>query len=1072
MATLLKGEILVFEIISVISLLIILCTCSMEPVIASTTVDNLTCEYLQNPLGIDVPQPRLSWMLCSDKHSETQTACQILVASSEEALAADKGDLWDSSKVVSDQSIHVPYAGKKITSGARCWWKVRVWNSDGKPSPWSEPALWTMGLLSSNDWKSRWIASESELPRAETVAGARWIWYPEGEPLTEAPKGNRYFRKTLEFANTPKSARLIITADNTCEIFLNGHAVGVTRRWYISPEFDVTQFMTSGKNTFAIRTTNNGGPAGLIARIIVEPQSGETVTVITDASWKSLDSEASGWSNVDFDDSAWPFVLDLGPSDISPWRTPDSPVTQIAPSPLFRKTFQLDKPIKKAYAHVCGLGFFELYMNGKKVGDEVLQPGFTRYDKRALYVTNDVADLLKPGQNALGVMLGNGWFNSQPADAWDFDKAPWRKTPRLLFQMTIECTDGTLDTIVSDGTWKTATGPTVFDSIRNGETYDARMEKLGWDTADYSDTDWKPVVLVDGPTDKLIAQKTPPVRVTKIIDPIKITEPKPGIFVFDFGQNMSGWGRLRVSGPAGTTVTIKYDERLAEDGLLNQSNAHLVRSGSFQTDTYILKGNGIEVWEPRFVYAGFQYAQVEGFPGKPTRESLQACVVHTDFERSGSFECSNDLLNRIQAAAEWAYLSNFVGYPTDCPHREKNGWTGDAQLASEMGLYNFRSAASYSKWMDDFDDALAENGDLPGIVPTSGWGYGVGPAWDSAYILIPWYMYLYCGDKRILSSHYDGFKRYVDYLTGRAEGHIITYGLGDWCPPEGEAGDFKSPAELTSTAYYYIDSLLVSKIARMLGNDEDARKYSELAAAIRTAFNVKFYDGTRGIYANGCQTSQSTALYQGLASPEEEAKIMAVLLDEIDRNKGHLDCGILGTKYIMHVLTDAGRADVAYNLANQRTFPSWGHWIEQGATTLWENWQGTASRNHIMFGDISAWFYQAIAGINPDPEKPGFKHIIIRPRPVGDLKYARAKHVSMYGRISSSWSKEDDEFTMDVEIPANTTATVYIPDADSKKVTESGRPIKNVDGIKLLESKDGCTVVAVGSGSYKFVVTR
>ena len=892
---------------------------NIESAAANLSINNLTCEYLKNPLGIDVLEPRLSWMLYSEKRGEVQTAYQILVASSEENIAADKGDLWDSGNVESDQSVHVLYAGSKLASGLRCWWKVRVWDRDGKSTAWSEPAFWTMGLLSPSDWKGKWIASD-----VETL------------PIQE-----------------------------------------------------------------------RGAP------VILRDQS-----------------------------------------------------------MLFRKAFQASKPVKSAFTYTCGLGFFELYMNGKKVGNEVLQPGFIKYDKRALYITNDVTDLLKSGENAVGVMLGNGWYNSQPKDAWDFDKAPWRKTPRLLFQIVVEYTDGTSDTIVSDGTWKTSAGPIVFDSIRNGEIYDARMEKLGWDTAEYSDTDWKPVLMVDGPTNNLIAQKTAPVRVKKVLDPVSISEPKPGVFVFDFGQNLAGWGRLKVSGPAGTKVTIKYDERLSEDGLLNQSNAHLVRSGCFQTDTYIAKGEGVETWEPRFVYAGFQYAQVEGLPSMPTQESLRACVVHTDFENSGNFECSNSLLNRIQHCARWAYVGNFLGYPTDCPHREKNGWTGDAHLAAEMGFYNFNPAASYTKWMDDFADAHNAEGDLPGIVPTSGWGYGIGPAWDSAYILISWYTYLYCGDKRILSSHYSGFKRYVDFLTNRAEGHIVNYGLGDWCPPVGTAEAAKSPISLTSTGYYYIDTLIVSKVARLLGNDEDARKYSELAEAIRTAFNDKFYDKARGYYTGDCQTSQCTALYQGLAMQEEDSKIFEALLKEIDQSGGNLDCGILGTKYILHVLTNRGKADVAYNIATKRTFPSWGHWIDQGATTLWENWEGSASRNHIMFGDVSAWFYEAIAGISPDPDNTGFKHIIIKPNLVGDLKWAKADHISMYGRIGSSWTREGDGFTLEVDIPANTTATIYIPSVFLKEITEGGQPITKAVGVKLLESKDGCTVVAVGSGSYKFTVVR
>ena len=1053
-----------------ICFLIIIYMGSIKMATADTAINNLTCEYLQNPLGIDVPQPRLSWMLRSDKRGESQSAYQIIVASSAKILAAGKGDLWDSGKIASAQSIHVAYAGKELASEMRCHWKVRVWDHEGKPLPWSKPAFWTMGLLSPKDWKGQWIAAEAELPRSETVTDAQWIWYPEGAPRIEAPVAKRYFRKTIELAQPPKSARLAVTADDSSEVFLNGHSVGNTKTWTVTQDFDVTQYMTSGTNVLAIAAINDGGAAGLIARLVIEPQSGEPVTVTTDGSWKSSTSEVPNWTDAGFDDSAWPTALVLGPADSQPWGKP-YPLTKEAPSPLLRKTFKITKTVKKAYAYTCGLGFYELHLNGKKVGDEVLQPGFTSYDKRALYVTKDVTGLLKSGGNVVGVILGNGWFNVQAHDIWNFERAPWRNTPRLLLQLNIEYSDGTSEIIVSDGSWKTAAGPIVFDGIRNGENYDARLEKPGWDTADYSDTGWKAVELVNAPAGKLMSQKTAPVRVTKIVNPVNITEPKPGVFVFDFGQNLAGRGRLRVSGPAGTTITIKYDERLLEDGTLDQRNRGFV-AGQFQTDTYILKGKGVEVWEPCFAYEGFQYAQVEGFPGKPTLKSLVACVVHTDFESGGTFECSNDLLNHIQRNALWSYLSNFAGgYPTDCPHREKNGWTGDAHLASEMGFYNFNPAASYTKWIDDFDDAQDNEGGFPGIVPTGGWGYGIGPAWDSAYILIPWYTYLYCGDKHILSAHYDGFKRYVDFLTGKAKGHIVSYGLGDWCPPERGANEPKSPAALTSTGYYYIDTLIVSKIARLLGKDEDAKKYSELAEVIRKAFNEKFYDAASGLYTGNCQTSQATALYQGLAQPEEDGKILATLLTEIDNHNGHLDCGILGTKYLLHVLTDRGRVDVAYKIATQRTFPSWGHWIEQGATTLWEDWHGGASLNHIMFGDISAWFYEALAGINPDPDNPGFKHIIIRPRPVDDLKWARAEHVSMYGRIRSAWTKQNGKFTLEIEIPANTTATVYIPYADAGKITENGKPVSHADGVKLIGSEDGCTVLSVGAGTYKFTAT-
>jgi alpha-L-rhamnosidase len=870
-------------------------------------VKELRCEYFANPLGIDVVKPRLSWVLQSNERDQVQSAYQILVASSEEKLKKDKGDLWDTGKVKSDQSIHVVYGGKPLKSRMRCYWKVRVWDKDRKVSDYSQPSWWEMGLLEKNDWQGRWVS-----------------------------------------APPPKDAEI-----------------------------------------------------------------------------------------------------------------------KVEPSPFFRKVFMVTKPIRKVQAYICGLGYYELYLNGKKVGDHVLDPAFTRYDRRVLYVTYDVTDQLVQGENAVGVVVGNGWYNMHTRAVWDFDKAPWRDRPVMLCQLEIEFADGSSKSIVSDSTWKVSTGPIVFESIRNGERYDARLEKPGWNTAGYDDSGWAMAQVVRGPKGKLSAQMLPAIKVMETKTAVKVTEPKPGCFVFDMGQNMAGWAQLRVSGPGGTKVVMKYAERLNDDGTVDQKgiNPH-VKEGAFQTDTYILKGDGVEVWEPRFTYHGFQYVQVTGFPGKPTLDNLRGRVVHTSFERAGHFECSNELFNKIQHNTLWSYISNFHGYPTDCPHREKNGWTGDAHLAAEQGLYNFAPAAAYTKWMSDFKDEQRESGELPGIVPTSGWGYhwGNGPAWDSAYVLIPWYLYQYCGDVRILAEHYDRLKRYVDYLTSKSSNHIVSIGLGDWAPAK-----TKTPENVTSTGYYYCDAVIVSKIAQLLGKDEEARKYANLARSIKDAFNREFFKPQTGQYDGRTQTALSCALYQGLVEPENCQRVLNNLVANIERHGGHIDTGILGAKYLLNALTENGRADVAYRVASGTTFPSWGHWIKQGATTLWEQWNGTASRNHIMFGDIGAWFYKALAGINPDPQGVGFKRIIIRPRVVGELRWVRAEHKSMYGLIESCWRKENNKFTLEVTIPVNTTATVFVPARDADSVLESGQPVSEVKTVRFLRMKDGNAVFSVGSGRYKFV---
>jgi alpha-L-rhamnosidase len=674
---------------------------------------------------------------------------------------------------------------------------------------------------------------------------------------------------------------------------------------------------------------------------------------------------------------------------------------------------------------------------------------------------------LNKGWNALGVILGNGWYNMHTRAVWNFDQAPWRDRPVLRCQLDVTFADGSQRTIATDNTWRVATGPIVFDSIRNGEVYDARLEKEGWDTGEYRDADW-PLARIDpGPKGVLKAQMMPPIKVTRTIEPVKLTEPKDGVYVFDMGQNFAGRVRLKVSGAAGTKVVLKYGERLNDDGTVDQREiGQHVKSGLPQTDTYILKGKGTEVWEPRFVYHGFQYVEVTGLPDKPRLDTLEGRVVHTAFDRAGMFECSNELFNQIQKNTLWSYVSNFHGYPTDCPHREKNGWTGDAHLAAETGLYNFDAASAYTKWMNDLRDEQRDSGELPGIVPTSGWGYhwGNGPAWDSAYVLIPWYLYEYCGDTRILAEHYDRLKRYVDYLTSKADNHIVSIGLGDWAPAKS-----KTPEKVTSTGYYYRDALIVSQIARLLGKTEDARKYGELTLKIRDAFNKAFYNAETGLYDGGTQTAMSCALYHGLVPPPEQARVVRNLVDIIEKNDGHLDAGILGTKYLIDALTAYDRADVVYEMATQTTYPSWGRWLKEGATTLWEQWDGNASRNHIMFGHISAWFYETLAGIRIDPEAVGFKRIIIKPQLLGDVTWVKAEHESMYGTIRSAWEVRDDEFSLEVTIPVNTTATVYVPSDTHTFITEGPDYIHSGDHVRFLRLDDSYYVVfAVESGTYKF----
>lgn len=734
------------------------------------------------------------------------------------------------------------------------------------------------------------------------------------------------------------------------------------------------------------------------------------------------------------------------------------------PAPQFRKSFSFSKDIVQARLYISGIGYNIPYLNGKKVGDHILDAAFTRYDKTVLYTTFDVTNALKPGENVLGVVLGNGWYNLSTKAVWGFDHAPWRDNPTLKAQLEIVFKDGSHQTIVSDKSWKVAPGPIVFNSIRQGEFYDARKETSGWNNSHFNDEKWAQSVEVKGPAGKLKAQMIQPIKIIETITPKKITEPKPGVYVLDLGRNIAGFAQIKIKAPAGTEIMIKYGELLYEDGTIDQRDiAQHVAGGMVQTDKYTCKGEGIEIWHPAFVYHGFQYIEVSGLPQKPLPETITGMLVHSAFESAGSFQCSNELFNKIQQAALNSFSNNFTGYPTDCPQREKNGWTADAHLAAELGLYNFKAQNGYEKWLGDIADEQQPSGELAAIVPSSGWGYfwGNGPAWDNAMVLIPWYLYQYNGDQSILAQMYPNIKRYVDYLGTRANNHIVSFGLGDWVPAK-----TSTPAEITSTAYYYIDAVLLSKMAGIFGHQADQKKYADLAIEIKTAFNKKYYKGN-GIYDEGSQTSLSCALYQGMTDDHSNDTFKA-LVSAVQKNGNKLDCGILGTKYLLHALSDNGRPDVAYEIVNQRTFPSWGHWIAQGATTLWEQWNGTESRNHVMFGDVSAWFYKNLAGIAPNEMEAGFKRISLKPYFAPDLKWVKADHQSMYGEIKAGWERKNNDIYYHITIPANTTAELALP--LNKKIFVNGKVLAKSAYVDEIREEGNEKKFNLMSGSYVVVI--
>lgn len=714
------------------------------------------------------------------------------------------------------------------------------------------------------------------------------------------------------------------------------------------------------------------------------------------------------------------------------WIT-DTEDVNLRPAGYFRKPLSIDKAIRSARAYVAAAGLFELFVNGEKMGDHVMDPMYTRFDKTILYVTHDVTTALKQGDNAVGMILGNGWYNHQSTAVWDFHKAHWRGRPRFCINIRIEYEDGTIQTVASDSSWKTALSPIIFNSIYTAEHYDARREQKGWNRPGFDDQSWKTVLTVRKPAEKIRSQVLHPIRRVSRIAPTGFRKINDRKYIFDLGKNIAGISELTVSGSAGTTLRLKHGEQLDSLGNVDQSNIDVHYrptddSDPFQTDIFILKGEGDEQFSPHFNYKGFQYVEITSDqPVELSRSSLMGIEMHSDVPVAGHIQSSSDLINKIWAATNNSYLSNLFGYPTDCPQREKNGWTGDAHIASETGLYNFDGITVYEKWLADHRDEQRDNGVLPSIIPTAGWGYewGNGPDWTSTIAILPWNLYLFYGDSRPLAESYENLKRYVDHITEISPKATTDWGLGDWVPVKSV-----TPKELTSSLYYYTDTRILAKAAAILNKPDDARHYEALAATIAEAINRKFLDRTRGIYGSGLQTELSAPLFWGIVPDDVKDKVVSNLVQRVHSDGDHIDVGLLGTKTILNALSENGQAELAYTLASQETYPSWGYWIKNGATSLFENWpidaKSDISRNHIMFGEIGAWLFKSPGGIKADEKAPGFKHILLEPHFVSGLQSFEAKHTGPYGEIVSSWSRNGDRVHYSAVVPPNSSATLRV----------------------------------------------
>lgn len=960
----------------------------------------LRSEYLVNPEGIDVQSPRLSWMLKSEVRGQKQAAYRVLVASSRELLKKNQGDLWDTGKVASDQSNQLAYAGEPLSSRMQCFWKVMVWDIAGTPSTWSAPAYWSMGLLDAADWKAEWIG------------------------LDKAPESTPEVPAAQEGANE----RIVI--QKAIYGVLNNPSMRVDVK-------EILQKRVDAGNRRVIATNDLVGK---------DPAPGRKKKLRVECLVGGKHVRGTVPENIE---------LDISTGGIR---------KQYLPSPYLRKEFNVSAPIKRAVIYVTAQGFFELHLNGKRVSDEYFMPGWTDYRKRIYYRSYDVTEMLSRGPNAIGAILGDGWFRGNISN---LGQNHYGKRIRLMSQLHIDYADGRSERILSDQSWKASFGPIMESDMQAGETYDARREMPGWDRSGFDDSNWAAVDF--GSTIKPMIQAYPgvPVRKTQALPTVQLSEPTPDAYVFDLGQNFSGWIRLKVRGNAGDKVVLRFAEMLNADGTVYTENLRSARA----TDTYILKGGADEVWEPRFTFHGFRYVQITGLRSKPSPEMVTGMVIHSDAPMTSAFECSNPMLNQLHQNIVWGQRSNYLEVPTDCPQRdERLGWTGDTQVFIRSGCYNQDVASFFTKWIVDLMDTQNSEGTFGQQAPVFH-GHG-SPAWADAGVICPWTIYRVYGDLRLIQQHYDAMARFIDYCSQNGLKGPGNRGFGDWL-----AVGSKTPKELISAAYFGYSTSLMIEMAKALGKSADAAKYRKLFQDISADFQKSFVDAD-GKIAGDSQTGYCLALHFNLLTAVQREQAAAHLVSRIKAKDTHLSVGFVGVSLLLPTLTEIARSDLAYQLIQNKTYPSWGYSIEQGATTIWERWNsytkdkgfgnaGMNSFNHYAYGACGEWMFRSMLGI--DSDGAGFRKIVMKPELGEGVTWAKGHYDSINGRIGSDWKIEDGRFRWSVVVPPNTMATVYVPAQKMEEVSVDGQQGASSPDVEFLRMENGRAVFKVGSGRYGFV---
>lgn len=1050
----------------------------------------LRTERRASPLGIGEPRPLLGWKLRSEDpaaRGQTQTAYEILVATSRALLDSDKGDLWSTGRITSDATQNVAYSGLALQPRQDCWWKVRVWDQDGRAA-WSEPAHWTMGLLDAADWQAEWIGydkdgAETALASSEALRArlATSSWMQTTQSVSKDAPHTVWMRRVLVVPSdrTLLSAKLLLLPDQLATLSVNGRECATVARWERATPIDLRPQLTPGENVFLLRVEQRDGYApAVLGRLELVYTDGQTATESISPSWRWTAADPGPAALApNFDDHTWQALVAI-PEHRSPWGTPETMTITLPPAPYLRKEFAVTKPIARATVYATALGLYELSLNGSRIGADHLTPGWTSYTKRVQYQTYDVTAQLSPGKNALGAILGDGWFAGNMS--YTGRRQVYGGLPRLRVQLEITYSDGTRDVLGTDGSWRATTGAIRYADIFQGYAYDARLEQPGWNRAGFDDGAWQPVVtglrstaksdLPPLPQLHIEASTIEPVRTTEVLAARTVTAAEPGVQVVDFGQNMVGWARLHVRGSAGQKIVVRHGEMLNANGTVYTSNLR----GAAATDTYWLKGGGAEVLEPRFTFHGFRYLEIRGLSAPIAATDVQGIVVQSALDRTGDFSCSHPGLNQLFANTIWGQRGNYLETPTDCPQRdERLGWTGDTQFFVRTGAYNFDVANFISRWLVTLStDEQGEDGSFPDVAPSFDRGARAVTAWGDAAITCAHTVWQIYGDTRVIERHFDEFARYLGWMQSRAKNGIIRVGgYGDWLNKGGGA-----KTEVIDTAYYAHLAGMMSEMARAIGRNIAADYYAEQQRTLTTAWQREFLlpDGR---IRDSSQTGYALAFTMNLLPAPAKAAAAQQFVQEIAKFDWHLATGFIGTPRLLPALHLAGRDDVAYRILLQETYPSWLFPVKHGATTIWERWDGWTpesgfqdigmnSFNHYAFGSVAEYLYRFVGGIETDG--PGFRHILIAPQPGRGLTHAHTSFEAPTGRIVSDWALKDGRIVLQVTVPPNTTARIRVPATEPHAVTEGGAPATSRPGVREAAALADAVWFDVVSGHYEF----